>query len=79
MLPGEKEDLKPRLTETDSLITIIENRMIQLEHTGTGQDIIRKPGKLLEKLSYLSYALPSPISGRPISITLFSGSCMNNG
>jgi photosystem II stability/assembly factor-like uncharacterized protein len=56
MLPDEKQDLIPRLTETDSLITIIENQMIQLEHTGTGQDIIRKPGKLLEKLSYLSYA-----------------------
>ena len=27
--------------------------MIQLKHTGKGQDVIRLPGMLLEKLSYL--------------------------
>ena len=30
--------------------------MIQLKHTGKGQDAIRMPGMLLEKLSYLASA-----------------------
>ena len=38
-------------------MTELENRMIQLKHTGKGQDGIRLPGMLLEKLAYLSSAV----------------------
>ena len=57
MLPSSAEDIHKQLTLVDSAILEIENEMIQLKQTGTGQDNIRTPGKLLEKLSYLSSAV----------------------
>lgn len=38
----------------DSAITSVENRMIQLKHSGKGQDVIRLPGMILEKMGYLA-------------------------
>ncbi len=57
MLPETEVDLRQQVKDVDSLIIEIENEMLQLQHTGTGQDQIRKPGKLLEKLSYLASAV----------------------
>ena len=36
------------------MATALENKMIQLKHSGKGQDQIRLPGMLMEKLSYLA-------------------------
>ena len=38
----------------DSAATQLENKMVQLKHTGKGQDVIRLPGMIMEKLSYLA-------------------------
>ena len=57
MLPKERTEIKEKILQVDTLLTNVENDMIQLQHTGTGQDQIRKPGKLLEKLSYLASAV----------------------
>ncbi|MCB0668284.1 MAG: glycosyl hydrolase [Saprospiraceae bacterium] len=54
MLPEGSDSLKEEIKHLDSLIIDIENSMVQLQHTGTGQDVIRKPGQLLEKLNYLA-------------------------
>ena len=51
MLDSEKADQVQKL---DSVATALENKMIQLKHSGKGQDAIRLPGMLMEKLSYLS-------------------------
>ena len=61
-LRRQLQDLKPMvsedmLAEIDALgevLTGIENRMLQLKHTGKGQDAIRLPGMLMEKLAYLA-------------------------
>ena len=55
-------DLKPLVTEdleedVEALydaVTGVENRMLQLKHSGKGQDVIRLPGMLMEKLAYLA-------------------------
>ena len=54
MLSKDMKELNKMLSEVDSSAQEIENKMIQIAHTGTGQDVIRLPGQLLEKLSYLS-------------------------
>lgn len=54
MLPEGSDSLINEIKMVDSMIIDIENTMVQLQHTGTGQDVIRKPGQLLEKLSYLA-------------------------
>ena len=54
MLSKDMKSVKEMLIKVDSTVTEIENQMIQLKHTGKGQDVIRLPGQLLEKLSYLS-------------------------
>ena len=51
MLDSERADQVQKL---DSTATAIENKMIQLKHSGKGQDPIRLPGMLMEKLSYLA-------------------------
>ena len=53
MLPmaGEMTD---QVRKLDSTATVLENKMIQLKHTGKGQDVIRLPGMLMEKLNYLA-------------------------
>ncbi len=57
LLADDVSDLHPAIRAVDSLVTETENEMVQLKHTGTGQDAIRLPGKLLEKLSYLASAV----------------------
>ena len=51
MLTGDRADQVQKL---DSMATALENQMIQLKHSGKGQDQIRLPGMLMEKLSYLA-------------------------
>lgn len=57
IMTKDRKSLGKELRMVDSLVTQLENRMIQLKHTGKGQDAIRLPGKLLEKLSYLGTAV----------------------
>ena len=51
LLDGERADQVQKL---DSMATALENKMLQLKHTGKGQDPIRLPGMLMEKLNYLA-------------------------
>lgn len=57
ILTEETKEISKELSVVDSTVTELENRMIQLKHTGTGQDMIRLPGMLVEKLGYLSSAV----------------------
>jgi len=57
MLASEHTDIHRMLASVDSTVLHIENEMIQLMRTGRGQDGVRFPGMLLEKLSYLSSAV----------------------
>ena len=43
----------------DSTLIEFENRLVQLNITGTGQDLIRWPSQLMEKLAYLGSAVAS--------------------
>jgi photosystem II stability/assembly factor-like uncharacterized protein len=52
--PMVGEDLRTELEALDDSLMAVENRMIQLKHTGKGQDLVRLPGMLMEKLSYLA-------------------------
>ena len=54
MLPLLDSDRADQVQKLDSIATALENKMIQLKHTGKGQDPIRLPGMLMEKLNYLS-------------------------
>ena len=54
MLPMLSGDRAEQVKKLDSVATALENRMIQLKHSGKGQDQIRLPGMLMEKLSYLA-------------------------
>ncbi|MEM6542653.1 MAG: hypothetical protein AAF634_15970, partial [Bacteroidota bacterium] len=54
MLPLLDGDRADQVKALDSMATALENKMIQLKHTGKGQDPIRLPGMLMEKLNYLS-------------------------
>ena len=51
LLDGERAK---QVQELDSIATALENKMLQLKHTGKGQDPIRLPGMLMEKLNYLA-------------------------
>ena len=57
MLGSEHANVHSMLATVDSTVLEIENKMIQLMRTGRGQDGVRFPGMLLEKLSYLSSAV----------------------
>ena len=57
MLPKDEMDLANQIKSVDTMLVQVENEMLQLKQTGNGQDMIRTPGKLLEKLSYLSSAV----------------------
>lgn len=57
LLSEDRKDIQEKLLAVDSMILEIENEMIQLKTTGTGQDGVRFPGKLMKKLSYLSSAV----------------------
>ncbi|MEM9388239.1 MAG: sialidase [Pseudomonadota bacterium] len=52
--PMVPEEMQGKIDALDSRITEIENQMLQLKHTGKGQDVIRLPGMLMEKLAYLA-------------------------
>ncbi|MEO1051041.1 MAG: sialidase [Bacteroidota bacterium] len=52
--PLVSEEMSAQITALDSVVTQVENQMIQLKHTGKGQDLIRLPGMLMEKLNYLA-------------------------
>lgn len=54
MVPMVSQETGEKILTLDSMLTEVENKMIQLKHTGKGQDVIRLPGMLLEKLSYLA-------------------------
>ncbi|MEM0941351.1 MAG: sialidase [Bacteroidota bacterium] len=54
MMPMVSGDVLEKVKLLDSVATEVENQMIQLKHSGKGQDAIRLPGKLMEKLSYLA-------------------------
>ena len=50
---GESEDLVETAGALDAALVMIEDELIQLQVTGTGQDQVRFPGKALERLNYL--------------------------
>ncbi len=54
LMPMVDEDLRTELETLDASVTEVENRILQLKHTGKGQDTIRLPGMLMEKLAYLA-------------------------
>ncbi len=57
MMPMTSGDLMSEIKALDSLITQVENRIIQLKHTGKGQDPIRLPGMIMEKMDYLAMTI----------------------
>jgi hypothetical protein len=54
LMPMVSGTLLDQVKAVDSMATSVENQMIQLKHTGKGQDAIRLPGMLMEKMSYLA-------------------------
>ena len=54
LMPLVSGDVLDNVRSLDSAATQVENQMIQIKHTGKGQDVIRLPGVLMEKLSYLA-------------------------
>jgi hypothetical protein len=54
LMPLLSEDMQESVKAVDEAVTGVENRMLQLKHTGKGQDAIRLPGMLMEKLAYLA-------------------------
>ncbi|MEM6604842.1 MAG: sialidase, partial [Pseudomonadota bacterium] len=54
LLPMLPEEMHEDVNALDATVTAIENQMLQIQHTGKGQDVIRLPGKLMEKLAYLA-------------------------
>ncbi|MEM9833254.1 MAG: sialidase [Bacteroidota bacterium] len=57
MLADVEGEVKEMFTSVDSAILELENEIIRLKVTGLGQDGVRFPGRLVEKLSYLSSAV----------------------
>ena len=54
LIPFVSGDLLTEVKELDDIATKVENRMIQLQHTGKGQDLVRRPGMVMEKMNYLA-------------------------
>ena len=54
LMPMVTGDVLADVEALDSLATGVENQMLQIKHTGKGQDMIRLPGMIMEKLSYLA-------------------------
>ncbi|MEO1217552.1 MAG: hypothetical protein AAFY45_28755, partial [Bacteroidota bacterium] len=50
-------DLLPEIMKMDSSLQAIEHEMYQLQTTGTGQDMVRYPTKLVERIDYLASAV----------------------
>ncbi len=57
MMPMVSGDILMDIKALDSVATTVENQMIQLKHTGKGQDAIRLPGMIMEKLGYLAMTI----------------------
>lgn len=45
--------------ELDSVLLLVENKLVQLKYTGTGQDDVRYPEMLIGKIGYLANAVAS--------------------
>src|ERR1043165_9638915 len=43
--------------ELDSLMKIVEGKLVQLKYTGTGQDDVRYPDMIIGKIGYLANAV----------------------
>lgn len=59
---SEKEDHKDvvqAIEKADSALVAIESKMTQLKITGTGQDVVRWPAMLVERIDYLASAVAS--------------------
>jgi hypothetical protein len=54
LMPLVDEDMLAKLKALDDAVTGVENQMLQIKQTGKGQDAIRLPGMLMEKLAYLA-------------------------
>ena len=54
LMPNVAGDVLEKVKALDSLVTDVENQILQIKHTGKGQDAIRLPGMIMEKLSYLA-------------------------
>ena len=54
LMPLVSGEILVDIKALDSAATQLENKMVQLKHTGKGQDVIRLPGMIMEKLSYLA-------------------------
>lgn len=56
---GKHKEVLSRISKTDSLLVEMESQMIQLKTTGTGQDMVRYPARLTERIDYLASAVAS--------------------
>ena len=54
LMPLVTGDVLAEVEALDSLATSVENQMLQIKHSGKGQDMIRLPGMIMEKLNYLA-------------------------
>jgi photosystem II stability/assembly factor-like uncharacterized protein len=50
----DNEEVMKSISSLDSLLTGLEGKFVQLKATGTGQDAVRWPSMLVEKLNYLA-------------------------
>lgn len=53
----QHSDLLPEIMKMDSSLQAMEHEMYQLQTTGTGQDMVRYPTKLTERIDYLASAV----------------------
>ena len=53
-IQNDSEEVMQSLNNMDSLLTGLEGNLVQLKTTGTGQDVVRWPSKLVEKMNYLA-------------------------
>lgn len=51
---NDNDSIMNSLNRLDSLLTGLEGKLVQLKATGTGQDAVRWPSMLVEKLNYLA-------------------------
>ena len=51
---NDNDEVLNSLNNVDSLLTSLEGKLVQLRASGTGQDAVRWPSMLVEKLSYLA-------------------------
>ncbi|MEP1093687.1 MAG: glycosyl hydrolase [Cyclobacteriaceae bacterium] len=53
-IQNDNDDVMNSLNTVDSLLTNLEGNLVQLKASGTGQDAVRWPSMLVEKLNYLA-------------------------